>query len=991
MRKAVIGLLLCLACAVSAAGAAAADLSLYMTVSGDPLGTNVIFTLDVFNNSSEDATGVNVIDYLPAGSSFVDVTSSQGSCTPGEVITCNLGILPSGTGAMIEITVQPTTPEPITNEASVGANEDDPYPYNNYASATWYSYAADADLSLTMWAPETVTAGSNLTYDIVVHNTGPGTATGVTLTDTLPAGVTFVSATPAESCSESEGYVTCWLGDLSYYENATVSITVRTESPGEIHNTANVSSSGMDPNYYNNQYTVFTTVTTSSADLSLAMTGPSSPVAFGENLAYSITILNKGPDTATGVNLFDFIPSGASFVSATTDHGSCTPWSIELYCDIGSLTSGSSATVTVVLEPTAPGVITNTAQVSGTEADPDSSNNSASSTVTVVNNTVELNLSMTGPASAPVGSDLSYVLTVTNYGPGPATSVTLTDSPPAGSSVISITPSQGSCSQTPNITCTLGDISYGAAATVSLTIRPTTSGLLTNSASVTSNETDTVSSNNTASVSTNIIASADLGVTMTGSPNPVVVGANLTYGITVSNDGPSTATNVTLSDTLPANVSFVSASANCASSGSLVSCNLGSIINGSNSSVTIIVRPTAPGSITNTATVNGAETDPLSSNNTAFLSTHVSSEVSYTLVADVNGDGRIDVLDYHLIAVPGIYPDTAYRDPLAVFGPGLASCDPRELGIYQYNSETGAYRPYDLGIADVAPGQGYWVITCRNRNLKIVGEPVYPSEPRSVQLPPGWSIVGFPYSIPMSTDHLYVSSMETATEPYPLSDNPWVENQAWAYNKGYIPIIGVGATSGDLHPWNAYWVYNSSLETVNLIINPLLTVGPPVTKKTAATAAAGLSNASAVSGISFSVREKRKNYLDTTLFVGIHPEASTKAQRLSCMSPPPISSEVPRIFVDRRTSKDRPGKYAREFQPLAQSGAVVFPVTLEVPVRKAVRSYILRWNLSNLPPGVKATLIGATRNPINMRKARSCTVVVPKDSKVRKMRVRLSR
>lgn len=119
---------------------------------------------------------------------------------------------------------------------------------------------------------------------------------------------------------------------------------------------------------------------------------------------------------------------------------------------------------------------------------------------------------------------------------------------------------------------------------------------------------------------------ADLAVTQTDSPDPAAVGADLTYTLNVTNLGPETATDVTLTDTLPGSVTFVSASPGCMRSGVTVTCDLGSIASGGGESVTIVVEPGAAGSITSAAAVSAVETDPVPSNNTAQAMTTVTGE-----------------------------------------------------------------------------------------------------------------------------------------------------------------------------------------------------------------------------------------------------------------------------------------------------------------------------------------------------------------------------
>jgi uncharacterized repeat protein (TIGR01451 family) len=114
--------------------------------------------------------------------------------------------------------------------------------------------------------------------------------------------------------------------------------------------------------------------------------------------------------------------------------------------------------------------------------------------------------------------------------------------------------------------------------------------------------------------------SAALTVSKTGSPDPVTVGGVLTYQVTVSNAGPANATGVTMTDPLPAGVTFISASpsqGNCTPTAGTVTCSLGTIPNGGSATITIEVSPTAKGSLRNTARASANEPNPNPGNATA--------------------------------------------------------------------------------------------------------------------------------------------------------------------------------------------------------------------------------------------------------------------------------------------------------------------------------------------------------------------------------------
>jgi uncharacterized repeat protein (TIGR01451 family)/CSLREA domain-containing protein len=132
----------------------------------------------------------------------------------------------------------------------------------------------------------------------------------------------------------------------------------------------------------------------------------------------------------------------------------------------------------------------------------------------------------------------------------------------------------------------------------------------------------------------------DLSVTNEDSPNTVVAGGNVTYTLTVSNGGPSGASGVGLSDPLPATASLVSVTATqgtCDEVGAVV-CQLGNIPSGGTATVTIVARLSTAGSVTNTATVDGNETDTDLTNNTASAITIVSPNADGCNVVGTSGD-----------------------------------------------------------------------------------------------------------------------------------------------------------------------------------------------------------------------------------------------------------------------------------------------------------------------------------------------------------------
>jgi uncharacterized repeat protein (TIGR01451 family) len=232
------------------------------------------------------------------------------------------------------------------------------------------------------------------------------------------------------------------------------------------------------------------------------------------------------------------------------------------------------------------------------------------------------------PDPVAINTELSYQITITNQGPLDAVNLVLTDLLPAGITLVSATPSDGgTCSGTTTIQCNFAALANSSTASVTLVVTPTVAGTVVNAPSVTSDTPDYTPANNSASASTIVTnpSAADLEITKSDSPDPVQVGSSLTYTLTVVNHGPADATGVTLVDTLPTTVAYVSATPNqgsCSHAGT-VTCEIGALANGSNAVVTIVVTPGSAGTITNQASVSGGQSDPNSTNDSSTTTTQV--------------------------------------------------------------------------------------------------------------------------------------------------------------------------------------------------------------------------------------------------------------------------------------------------------------------------------------------------------------------------------
>jgi uncharacterized repeat protein (TIGR01451 family) len=214
------------------------------------------------SQSEGNVAGTMVFTVTLSGSTSLPVSvqyaTANGTATAGSDYTATSGTLTFAPG----VTVQ-TISVPVTGDITFEPDETFTVTLSNPTNAVLTRAAATgtlvnddsgSDLRITKTAGSAIVlAGSNVTYQIVVTNLGPLAATGVIVDDVLPAGTTFVSATPTQGTCTGTSNVQCALGSIASGGSATVALTLRTPSvPGTITNTASETSVQGDPNPANN-------------------------------------------------------------------------------------------------------------------------------------------------------------------------------------------------------------------------------------------------------------------------------------------------------------------------------------------------------------------------------------------------------------------------------------------------------------------------------------------------------------------------------------------------------------------------------------------------------------------------------------------------------------------------------------------------------------------------------------------------------------------
>ncbi|HEV7993768.1 MAG TPA: SdrD B-like domain-containing protein [Gemmatimonadaceae bacterium] len=585
-------------------------------------------------------------------------------------INIPITVASAGVGVTNSATISaasPGDPAPANNTANDGG-------------ATLQTPTADLQAIKSGPSPALAVVGQAYNYSLSVRNGGPSAFDGtLTLTDALPTGLTVNAyALNGWSCSPAAPVVgpasiTC---SRTYTSGAPLASAATTPSAvlnttattaGAVTNSIALTTTGAnvgDPNAANDaaSSTVTVSAAPNAADVHLIKTVDIASVPAGDVLTYTLEVVNDGPVSAGTVTVSDLFgtlinnsvgATGAGFVSFTVVPGAVAPGTItcttatsgatgrQLTCNIPTLpvcTAGVDCPqIQAAVRPGGNGGARNNSAsaTSQVTADNNLANNTGSAANTVLAR-ADMRATLTGtPNPTAAGQDLIYVLTAANLGPSQAAGVTATDVLPLNVLFVSAVPSVGSCGTTPGanvvttsgnrtVTCSIGGVNSAAQATVTIRVRPTTATRgtsITNDVSVATTTTETDAPtlpNNVASVTTNVsVPSLDLLINKSDSVDPLTVGSNTVYTITVNNAGPSDAENVVITDVFPtAGLSYVSSSitvGSCPSlpaagtiGGSLV-CNVTRLASGASVVLTVTMKGEVKGVYSSSATVSSDE------------------------------------------------------------------------------------------------------------------------------------------------------------------------------------------------------------------------------------------------------------------------------------------------------------------------------------------------------------------------------------------------
>jgi len=656
-----------------------ADLSLSKTVVGGNLspevGEQISFEITLTNNGPDDATNVVVEDQLLSGFSYVSYTATAGTYSSASGLW-QVGTLTNGGSETLTIDAVVNPNGIYTNTAQVEASDgfdvdstpDNGVPSEDDQGDVTLSPVEVIDLSLTKTISKSPPLVSdNVIFTLTVSNAGPSEATSVEVTDVLPSGFTYVSDNGGGSYDETTGI---WnVGTLASGDSESVNILVNVNPTGNYTNVAEITNhdqmdSDSTPNNNTPSEDDQDEVVVSPnplVDVSVTKMADDLTPNVGDQIIFTITVLNDGPSEATNVVVTDQLASGYGLVSAVPSAGTYN--AVNGVWNVGNLTNATSETLTITANVLSSGDYANTAELTGlTELDVDSTpgnnNGSEDDQETVVPTPVpvsDLLLRKSVDKLSPlVGEDVIFSINISNLGPSDVTGVEIMDLLPSGYTYVSNSRTAGAYDYATGIWELNNVLPNGVTETLNIVATVNATGDYFNVTEVFSSsnlDPNSIPNNNNVfendqdSAGTIPIPASDLELSKTVDNEFPDVSDTVTFTLTLQNVGPSDASGIVVEDLLPSGYTYVSDD-----SGGLYDpfggfWYLGSVAGGANAilNVEAVVNPS--GNYTNRAEVVSAiQVDPDSTPGNGILTEddqdtqsttprHVS-DVSLTLTAD---------------------------------------------------------------------------------------------------------------------------------------------------------------------------------------------------------------------------------------------------------------------------------------------------------------------------------------------------------------------
>uniref|UniRef100_UPI00388DA08E DUF11 domain-containing protein n=1 Tax=Methanobrevibacter sp. TaxID=66852 RepID=UPI00388DA08E len=343
------------------------------------IGDTVVWTINVTNNGPDDAINTILDDLIPEGLIYV-TDDSQGAYN-NETGRWTIGYLPvNGTVTLTIVTVVNKSNTTITRYENVSSDIYDPNMDNNKDDSS-VVIPPEADLEIVKVAlNETAHHSDYVCWTIVVTNNGPDVAVNVVVNDKLPAGLVYISDDSKGAYNPTTGVWT--IGDLNKGKSAILTIvTIADTTNKTIVNIADVSSETYDPNKTNNNCNNSTTVSP-EVDLALTIEPDVTNVTVGDNIVFTVTVVNNGPDTAINTCTYINLPYGLDLLGFEPSVGNFDPVNGIWY--IGDLAPGEKATMLINTKASMAGILVVDGFALSDSYESDYSNNNDTAVVEVI-------------------------------------------------------------------------------------------------------------------------------------------------------------------------------------------------------------------------------------------------------------------------------------------------------------------------------------------------------------------------------------------------------------------------------------------------------------------------------------------------------------------------------------------------------------------------------------------------------------------------------
>jgi uncharacterized repeat protein (TIGR01451 family) len=616
------------------------DLSTTSSVVPQPgvVGGALAFQTIVENFGPDMETNAVLSQSVPVELNILSITSDKGSVSvdSNNVVTVVIGALDAGESVGVTILAEPTVSGNFVSNLVVTGDVADANVNNNVATLEFEVVDAvgEADLTITKTVlDQTVVINERTTWTVTLVNDGPDTATQVLIFDTVPTAfvpedVVFTSG--SGTLSLSGGTLVVDIGELPVGGVVSFDIFGQFIAVGDATNVVTVTSSEADPN---DGRTASATVTVipfidAIADLEVSKAVSPGEVILGEEVVFTLTMTNNGPDDAINAVLTDVLPAEYSILEVTADIGTTSVLGQTVSLNVPVHPVGVTATLTVRAVTVASGLVVNTASVTSDTPDDVVENNSASASVLILPLESDMRLEKTVETTdgGPFVQDgaVIYTISVTNDGPATAQDVLVVDDLPPSLEIIDIDADIGTPSVNGQIvTLSIPEHPAGVTATLLVTAIVRDTGVIVNEASVETDSVDPDLDNNVASASFEVIASSDLGVTTSINPATPALGLQSTFSSVVTNFGPQDANNVVAIVQVPVGYVITQASTTFglgSLSGQTYTVSVGSLTPGGSFTINIVTVAQILGAQTFTVNVGSDTFDPNVSNNFASRS-----------------------------------------------------------------------------------------------------------------------------------------------------------------------------------------------------------------------------------------------------------------------------------------------------------------------------------------------------------------------------------